>query len=322
MSFQEKILNLRSEIDMVLDKVVGGRVILPDTPYYGNVGDMMIWQGTEDWLRRSCRKILSQSSNKTFLYQEIDKDVTIVLMGGGNFGDLWRIHQDDRMRIIRRYPRNRIVMLPQSVRYEDKNLITQDAEICSAHHDLHLCARDLRSYEFLSHYFPKNSIYLVPDLSFAVDPSRVNNYIQKANSDRLLYLRREDKELSKTSPLSFPGAEDIGDWPSLTADYKRFDYFRKSYGLSNRLRTIPFLRRMVNKSIDIGAVKFLRDSLVKDGCRFLSSYSGIVTTRLHAMILGGMLQKKVGFIDDANGKISSFVETWLKDVEGLTEYGG
>lgn len=43
------------------------------------------------------------------LKRKIKKDTIILLQGGGNFGDIWDIHEFKR-KVIRNYPENRIII--------------------------------------------------------------------------------------------------------------------------------------------------------------------------------------------------------------------
>ena len=116
--FENKISELHQIIAGHLKPLLSDRVIIADAPYYSNIGDLLIWQGALDFLQENDFKLLGCYGAGYFPFPDLDKDVTILLMGGGNFGDLWRVFQDTRLEIIKRYPANRIVMLPQSICYQ------------------------------------------------------------------------------------------------------------------------------------------------------------------------------------------------------------
>ena len=81
------------------------------------------------------------------------ENVIILLQGGGNFGNLYREHADFRKKIISAYPRNKIIILPQSVFYNDSNLIQEDAVFYANYSNVIICARDEYSYHFLKAKF-------------------------------------------------------------------------------------------------------------------------------------------------------------------------
>lgn len=46
-------------------------------------------------------------------------------------------------------------------------------------------------------------------------------------------------------------------------------------------------------------------------------YSIVYTTRLHVLILSALLEKKIFLIDNTTGKLNSFYNTWLKDLDNI-----
>ena len=312
--YKIKINHLRSTIIRTLSGLIGPESILLDAPYYNNIGDVLIWRGIEDFLSSQGKKNIGTSSGCTLQYPYLDENVTILLMGGGNFGDLWRWFQEIRLKIIEWYPHNRIVMFPQSVWYDNEELIITDAKLMSQHKDLHLCARDKWSYEFLKMHFSQNNIYLVPDMAFCIDDSFLNPFRGKESNKRL-YFRRIDKEITDSTPLKLPFDCDIRDWPTIEHRPLRFFLIEKIMGVLRHLKNINKIWEIGNNSIDLYANHFIKESLVRKGCKFLSPYSSVTTTRLHAMILSVLLYKPVEYIDNTTGKLSAFANTWLNDLD-------
>ena len=111
MDFNEKINKLRTEIAKALIPVIDNDYVLLGLPYYDNVGDVLIWEGTENFLRTLSHKCLKRASIDTFDFGILDSNVIILLQGGGNFGDIWIEHQAFRLKIIEKYPQNKIVIL-------------------------------------------------------------------------------------------------------------------------------------------------------------------------------------------------------------------
>lgn len=319
MDYAEKIKQLNRYAEDALGPLVGNRVIIPDAPYYNNVGDILIWQGMVDFLKHTGRQLISVSNGTTFQYQRLDENVTILLTGGGNFGDLWHRFQNDRLKIISRYPHNRIVMCPQSVWYEDASLIRADADVFARHPDLHLCARDRWSYDFLKKHFGRNHVYLVPDMAFCIADGRLTRYRGK-DTCRRLFLRRFDKELTASTPASLTDGSDICDWPTLEHRPGYLELFDKAFGISRRLKRSHIPACLFNKWIDLFAERFILTAFFEAGCEFLRPYAHVTTTRLHAMILAILLHKPVQYIDNSTGKLSAFVDTWLTDLSHLKVY--
>lgn len=310
------INKLRQIIRRELDPIIGKNTILLDCPYHINIGDTLIWQGELDFLNALGKDPIFQSSLFTFTFPKITKDITICLHGGGNFGDLYRCAQDFRLQVIERYPDNKIVMFPQSVWYKDKNLIEVDANIFSKHKNLYLCARDIESYEFMKKYFSSNNILLVPDMAFFINRDLFEKKQQiQSGTERSVLIKRLDPELVRKDYTGF-SVDEIRDWPTFEKIPLVFKVLEK---ITVLLIRFPQLRSFLGRPIDYVVQNHLKCKLLKKGIEFLSSFNVIYTTRLHAMILGVMLdKKKIIGLDNISGKLSAYYNSWLKDNDNVT----
>lgn len=312
MTFLEKINDLKTKIHEALIPLVDHDYVLWDCPYYSNIGDTLIWEGERAFLKKLPYKCLDYASNVTCTFPELSPDVIILLQGGGNFGDLWRVHQEFRLEIIKRYPGHRIIMFPQSVYYRDENLMKRDAQEMARHPDLILCARESTSYISLKETF-RNQILLVPDMAFCIPLNYLKPHCRR-EKDKALFLKRRDKELS--TGYFYPQNMECRDWPSMERRMWKMFLFEKSLGMTLRLNKwgLNYFYKMGSGVINWYAQHFLRPALVKTGVEFLSRYRYVYTTRLHVMILSILLGKECTFFDNSYGKNSAFYETWLKDL--------
>ena len=320
MNFNEKIEQLRELISHSVKPLLSEKVIIADAPFTDNIGDILIWQGTVDFLHENDFKILGIYGAGYFTFPKLDKDITIILMGGGHFGDLWRMFHDIKMEIIARYPDNRIVMLPQSVCYQNEDLIPKDADLMARHSDLHLFARDQPSFDILSAHFARNHVYIAPDLAFCIDSQRLAPY-RNREQGKTLFLLRGDKELPEDAPTALQEADLTSDWPI----NKRFGLTIRNFKRARRvlwdLKRYGLRSRLIDALICAAGNRLIRDYLTKTGCEFLEPFSRIVTTRLHPMILAVLLHKPVEYIDNTYGKLSAYAQTWLHDLPGVKPYG-
>ena len=85
----EKISELRQIINQQLLPLVDSNYVYLELPYYENIGDTLIWEGTLQFLKQTKHKCLYSASLTTYYNHNIPKDTPILLQGGGNFGDLW-----------------------------------------------------------------------------------------------------------------------------------------------------------------------------------------------------------------------------------------
>lgn len=309
MTSADKTLGLKEIIGEQLSPLINGNYILLDVPYYTNIGDTLIWEGTREFLKTKPYKCLYTAAAETYKYRPLPKDTVILLQGGGNFGDLWRRHQEFRQAVIKAYPENRIIILPQTVFYNDDNIFEEDAKILNSHNNLHICARDTKSFEYLKKSLTCN-LLLVPDMAFCIPQKTLDKY-RKEETEKALFLERNDPELHEydfSTYIKETGEQlHTGDWPTMEQNFKTKKYLDKLVSKRYRLKRIP----------DIYADCIFRPFQVKKGIEFISQYRKVYTTRLHVAILSILLGKEIVFFDNSYGKNSSFYETWLKGAENL-----
>lgn len=309
MKTSQKIKELQGIIKDTLKPLINSNYVLLDVPYYTNIGDTLIWEGTKDFLKELPYKCLYQAAVETYKYHRLPKDCVILMQGGGNFGDLWRRHQELRLSVVQSYPDNRIIILPQTVFYNDIEILKKDAAILNSHKDLHICVRDTKSHELLQQHLTCR-IYLTPDMAFCISEKTLLRS-QKGVSEKILLLKRNDPELSNYKFNSYiketPDLIDTCDWPTMEKHFATKKYLDKLLFRKHQLGRIP----------DIYADHIFRPFQVRKGVEFVSRYKKVYTTRLHVAILSYLLNKDIVFFDNSYGKNSSFFDTWLKDAENI-----
>lgn len=306
-----KISELKSLIKKELRPYISNECVFYELPYHNNVGDLLIWKGTKQFIKENNIKCLNYSSRWTYKYRKLDNNVTILLNGGGSFGDIWRPCQDFRLKVVNDFPNNPILILPQTVFYKDKQCLLEDARIMSEHNNITICARDIESYNILKEYFYKNNIIMVPDMAFYIDTAELRHYM-KNPLKRTLVVERKDKEKVDIdiNKLKFHNTiVDYRDWPCMESNTlmttigNKLIGFHRHYGSS------------LDNIIDIFFDKIYRDNLINLGIRFVSSYDEIYTTRLHVAISCILLGKNFYFLNNSYGKNKNFYDTWLKNFD-------
>jgi len=122
---------LSDRLDAVADAVPWeAPIIYFDVPVHFNIGDLLILAGTETWLKRHGRRVTHRFSVRDYrrFLQSVTEDHVLLFHGGGNMGDLWREHEALRQDVLRRFPRNKAVLLPQTVHFRN----AQAAKACGA----------------------------------------------------------------------------------------------------------------------------------------------------------------------------------------------
>lgn len=318
--YLDKLSNFRSKISNVITPLITGNIHLTNLPFHANMGDGLIWRGTEDFIATTGKKILSRSSFLSFRFNKINPQDIIILNGGGSFGDVWPMIMDFFLNVIQKYPENRIILLPQSAWYDNFSEISKHSDILSAHKDVHLIARDQYSFDLFSKHFSSNNIYLTPDMAFAINPNRLRKW-QNINKKRgVLYLRRIDKEWDPETQIFIKNSV-ISDWPTLTSP----TYIEKCYfSLLNRTM-YSIGHSLVSDSlywpcVELSARLMILNRFLDRGADFLSDFKEIVTTRLHVLILATLLGIETKYIDNTTKKLSAYANTWLSDFKNITPY--
>lgn len=297
----------KKQHDLIKNSVVpliDNDYIFIDLPYYSNIGDSLIWKGTETLLASLPYKCLYRASCKTFRHIDISENVIIIMMGGGNWGDLYLIHNEFRKRIVQSYPNNKIIILPQTVYYEGARNARYDAEVFRKHKRLTIFARDKYSYWFLKLFRFNKDIRLLPDMAFCIDRDWLRTYTLPSTGNNLLF-KRLDKEGTKTDVISNLGEHDTSDWPLYT----------EPDPLKAKLYTL--INEGKNKEADDYAINVYLPERVKVGIEHISKYEKVYSNRLHGALLSILLGKETYIIDNSYGKNSQYYSTWLKNTKDI-----
>ena len=268
-----------------------------DLPYHSNIGDILIWKGTEEFLRQLPGKCLGRHSKDTFFLRPLPQDVVILMHGGGNFGDIWREHQEFRLEIISRYPDNPIIVLPQTIHYDSEEVFAEDVRKMNLHSRLTVCARDSHSAELLKEKGFTGHLLTLPDMAFCINQNELQAEMAEASQESLI-LFREDKELKEPKLRGKYMNAALSDWPEMQ---------------ESGARVWKFLMTHEGKESDAFFIDTFFPQKIKDGVRFVSAYKDVCSTRLHVAILRLLLGLPVKMIDNSYGKNLNFYYSWLKD---------
>lgn len=306
---------LKHTTESTLSGLIDHDYMLLDLPYYGNVGDVLIWEATEMILRECGQKCVYASSIETYEKQDVSEKVVIVLMGGGNFGDMWARHQELRHKVMDDYPNNKIVQLPQSVWFTSTELMKRDIEKWAKHKgEVTLCLRDRQSKAIIDSHYKNVRTRLVPDMVLTMD---IEQYMTEHNMKSeygkgTLIVERQDCEKNMANgEISLSKEAVHADWPTLEKTPTEFYIFWA-------IRKLAVMLGMNKKRVtDWMWRHWLKDVVIKSGIRFIDSYETIYSTRLHAAITGWLLGKNVKMIDNSYGKCKGVYEAWLNDQEQI-----
>ena len=303
---QDKILQLRSLIQERLTPLITHDYRYLMMCDHQNVGDTLIMKGEFDFLSTiknvRCKEYTTMWSfgNR---HPTISKDDLLIMRGSGSFGDIWPTAPNFWKFVMKNYPENPILFMPQTIHFDDESKLVEMADLINRHKKTTLCVRDKESLDIAQKFFNCDS-YLVPDMAFYMNgkfPSIPHN----SNPCRALLVKREDKERKSSILIENILKEKnivVSDWPTFNKHdvikkIKQNLFDHKFYGLYD-----TFIKHIYCAYI------------IKQGVNFLKPFSKVYATRMHAGILALMMGKETVFIDNNYGKLRKIYETWLSDV--------
>lgn len=298
----------------VIDDVVphGSKVVYLDIPLHLNVGDLLIYKGTEQFFKERQYQVLARRTDQgSIKYLEenknLAKDVIILMHGGGNFGDLYPHHQRLREKVVKDFPDHKIVYLPQTVHFKSSDELKKSAGIIRQHKNLTIFCRDTRSQEILKEHFCENVI-LCPDMAHSLWNVFPKQKKENIKAETLWMIRKDIEETNLSLLEGKPDSSKYEDWKDICTNKDR-----------NFVRILLNLEK-VNRLLSSGVVPVTAlwgsytDKLVERVNEYFMSYDVVVTSRMHGHILCCLLGVKTKLLDNSYGKNSTYYDAWTQFV--------
>ena len=179
------------------------KIILFQTPEYGNLGDQAIAIAIKKILKDKYEdKLILEFTideyrrNSSLIKRIVNSKDVIHLIGGGNFGNLYEDIEMQRREIVSSFPENKIIVMPQSISFKNNSKLEEEKEnmsnFYSRHNNFHIITRDEKSYEIGKSIFKNNNIYIMPDIVLYLE----NYYLGKMKQERenVIFTIRNDEE--------------------------------------------------------------------------------------------------------------------------------
>lgn len=311
MSLSSEMTRLNSALDQILELIPRASTIaLIDEPIHRNIGDHLIQSGSEAFFRRHAINIIFRANTINYSSRRaravIPPEAIIVCQGGGHFGDLYPHHQSLREQVIRDFPSQRIVILPQSLYFCDPVAERQALAAFRAHKRLHLCLRDQISFDRASAW-DCCDVHLSPDMSHALWPVALPRpeREQQANT---LYLIRQDQENLTVPDRILSHRDNFVDWKQIVGFKDTALLAMIAAGFAGERYGPAFLplRQLLS---------WQSDHLVTRAVSLMAGYRQVASSRLHGALLALLLGKRVEMLDSLTGKSRAYHATWLAAIE-------
>lgn len=276
----------------------GKKVYLLLTPQYNNLGDHAIAMASLRLLKSKFAEyeVVELTSNyykncKDKLLQSVSEEDILVIIGGGFMGDLWMTMENMVRDIIVSFPSNKVLILPQTVYFDDEKEYQESKNIYCGHKQLHLMVREEQSYELCKNEMGMKYVYLVPDIVLLLQQREMKN-----RSDKVGICFRGDKEKLECG---------------ITDEQIQKVIYNMGYeiGQCTTLLKTPYI--FLSK----------REKLVNQKIEEVGSYKIMLTNRLHCMIFAYLSKTPCLAFDNKSKKVSG-VYKWIKDCGFIHLYDG
>lgn len=225
---------------------------------------------------------------KSFWIRNKKSDI-IFLQGGGNLGSLYPCEEELRRDVIKKYRKNKIIIMPVSIFFHDNDFgkleLKKSSSIYNEHHNLTIISRDEMSFDFAKKYFYKVNNVLAPDVVTSLDG--ILSDVDEKRTGVQFFLRRDiEKTLS----------DDI---------INEIKFYLKKYGIQYNISdtTVTYEVKEENRKTEV----FLRLIMAKKARL-------VITDRYHGLIFSVITHTPVIVFKSFDTKISSGVK-WFKNLD-------
>lgn len=263
-------------------------------PNHGNMGDQAIALATLKYLNDKFNEyeIIEVYREDTCKYSHaikrvINDDDIIVLHGGGNMGNLYRIEEKDRRFIIDKFSNYKIISMTQTISFtkdqEGNEELSKSKSIYNKHKDLTLIAREKISYDTMKREFDIKKVVINPDIVLYL-----NTEFKCQNNKRrnIMTCLRNDKE-------------------SILGKQKEEFILKLQKGYENVFNYDTVIQKNLSGGDRIIELKKMFD-------KFLSSKI-VITDRLHGMVFAAITKTPCIVTKSLDHKVPGTYE-WLKEL--------
>lgn len=291
-------------------------VLYLDYPVYNNVGDLLINLGTETFFNDFNINVTYRYSNIDFghydrqakqyrprpsigkILDRIDTGDLILFQGGGNFGDLYPQHEEFRKTVLRLRPNAPAILLPQSLHISSGQDPVDFLRPYRDNEHFTILVRDNYSEDIVSNIMGSDRTILLPDMAHQLWETDILRTAPEATGP--LIQARNDEE----SIFNEPERGSNFDWQSLNP--------RMTWSVVKLLKVYSHMDAPLRGIIETNKIWYAyRNHLVNRAISTFGRGNQLTTDRLHGLILGCLLDKRVYFYDNNYMKLGRYYDSWL-----------
>ena len=281
-------MEMKKQIKYLPDKLWKKNIYLIGTEDCGNLGDHMIAVAELKFIKDNFegRNIIEcplkqYRNNLNDMKYRIKSSDIIFLTGGGNMGDLYPFSEAVRESVIKLFGKNRIIIFPQTVFFEDKKNIQHSQDIYQKAERLVIATRERYSYDLCKEVYKGINIIEVPDIVLYLE---MNSDLDRTTLRMCLRNDMEKTMSDKEYELLLRHVNSLGE------EVEKFD---------------------MQLDYDISIAE--RDKYLKEIIKKYQTAKLIITDRLHGMILSAISGTPCVAIGSKSYKMKGTYE-WLKDL--------
>lgn len=269
---------------------------LTTPPEHTNIGDQAQVFAIRKWMEETFPRIPVMEVDKqscidriTVLKRLISKEDLIIIHSGGNLGDRFMWSETGRRNIVKNFPKNKIIQLPQTIFFHDSELgkkeLNKSKEIYNHHNDFTIIGRDYQSHKIGNELFPNKVKFVIPDFVLYLDEYfKINNNLKK---DSVLFCLRKDEECNITEK----DREVL--FRNINAEYEEFDTTYDHYIYADA-----------------------RKNEIKNLLIYFNQFEVIITDRFHGLIFSTLLRKPTIVLPTVDHKLTSAID-WFKELSNV-----
>lgn len=246
--------------------------------YFGknnrNIGDYAIEYIT--------KKILGEQFNDYTMYYfsrdemdvfydlKINREDLIFVCGHGSFGDFYTTGNDMIKKIIETFPNNKIIQLPVSIYYKNKDNYLKDREFFSNKNNFILLCRSLD--ETIKYRYLCSDVKFFPDMVFSLQVKKLN----LVKSKFLMSLRNDEESVFRKK---FPEKLRRRPFRKLINFILDVDYLIKNIGLIDENTDVHDYNIIPKNISDFKKYDYLQEIL-----KIYQTYNTVISDRFHVCV--------------------------------------